>query len=605
MINRLLITWVFLTVALLAVNLADVPWPGSRPLTTAFFLGQDAPLLVALMIFELPILAGLLIFKADRRPAPGPLSRLAAALDRVATSPALRAIAHPARPWRAVALLAAACGLIGWIGTWLVYDGYALSMDEFMANFDATILAHGQLMARVAPAWRADLPALGPQFLFHPGGGAYWMSSYLPVNAALRALGAIVGARSLVSPLLAAISVIAVFGVGRRLWPDRPQIAWFAAIMLATSSQVLVTAMTPYAMTAHLAFNLVWLWLFLGKQWWCHAGAIVVGFLACGIHQLIFHPLFVAPFILQLWLDRRWRLAAIYTLAYAGICLFWVDYANLALKTVEAVAAVAPIHGGRPQGGAAWVLNTLRDLLAAFSWTDVGLIAKNLIRYATWQNLLTAPLLVLGSVAAVRAKGAPRALVLGLVLTLAAVLALLAYQGHGWGYRYVHGLLGSGCLLAAWTWAKIDDGVDEAGKARSRAVFLAVTAASMLVLFPIRAWQAHTFVDPYARADAEIRAVGTDAVIVDDAGTWFGADLVRNDPYLTNRPLVFDRAFLNDAQLRALCARHTVTMFDQRDAARSGIRTFAVPKRQQPTSLKPLPHDLKCGMTPVATADKP
>ena len=43
MINRLLITWVFLTVALLAVNLADVPWPGSHPLTTVFFLGQDAP----------------------------------------------------------------------------------------------------------------------------------------------------------------------------------------------------------------------------------------------------------------------------------------------------------------------------------------------------------------------------------------------------------------------------------------------------------------------------------------------------------------------------------------------------------------------------------
>ena len=91
-------------------------------------------------------------------------------------------------------------------------------------------------------------------------------------------------------------------------------------------------------MPAHLAFNLAWLWLFLRGGKAGHAGAIAVGFLATGIHQLIFHPMFVAPFVLQLWLRRRWGLGALYTLAYAAICLFWIEYWPLA----SWVSGVAP-----------------------------------------------------------------------------------------------------------------------------------------------------------------------------------------------------------------------------------------------------------------------
>ena len=40
-----------------------------------------------------------------------------------------------------------------------------------------------------------------------------------------------------------------------------------------------------------------------------HAGAIAVGAVACGLHQIVFHPLFVAPFILHLWFHKRRALA--------------------------------------------------------------------------------------------------------------------------------------------------------------------------------------------------------------------------------------------------------------------------------------------------------
>src|SRR6185369_7189537 len=111
--------------------------------------------------------------------------------------------------------------------------------------------------------WRALVPQLEPMFMLQTPGHAFWASGYLPVNAALQAIGLRLGLPGLVSPLLAGLAVVATWGVGRRLWPDKPGLALLAAILLATSSQFLLTAMTPYAMTAHLALNMTWLWLFL------------------------------------------------------------------------------------------------------------------------------------------------------------------------------------------------------------------------------------------------------------------------------------------------------------------------------------------------------
>jgi len=579
--ERLLKTWAPLAAALYVLNLADGPYPGSHWLSNHFFLSQDLPVLAVLFALG----AAALVF-------PGPMGRAVRALGG-ATGAVFAGALPPRRAAAAIIALSGLCGLIAWLGGRLVYDGYALSMDEFMANFDAVILARGETMARFAPAWRPFLGALGPQFLFHPGAGAYWMSQYLPVNAALRALGRWCGAESLVSPLLAAVSVLAVFGVGRRLWPDEPRVAWLAAMMLATSSQLLVTAMTPYAMTAHLAFNLVWLWLFLGGGWRGHLGALTVGVLACGLHQLAFHPLFVAPFILQSWLDRRWALGVVYTLVYAGACLFWLDYAVLAAGLVGA-------KGLGTAGGASWFATH-----AGVNLKGVGLMAKNLIRFATWQNLLTAPLFALGAIAAIRAKGAPRALMLGFIFTNLAAYGIMAYQGHGWGYRYVHGLLGSVCLIAAWTWSNLTKTLTVSDRTAGDGAMAAFAALSLLVLFPLRAWQTHAFVHPYALADAQIRAARTDGVIVDIAGSRFTMDLVRNDPYLANRPLVFYRPFVDEAGVRTLCAHHTLSVFDRSDAGRLGIATFETAPAGRLADLKPLLRSLKCDMTAPKEAREP
>ncbi len=333
MLKKVLIPWFDLTAVLLLV----CAFTRDTDALTNRFMNRD----------DLPVLAGILAFAFLVRFAPG-IAWIAGWISRrLAGFPVLSRTVSP--PWRTatVVLLALGSAIVGWLGLRLVFLGYPLSMDEFMATFDAAIFRHGQLMARLPGAWRVYAGALQPLFVQHLGGGAFWVSGYLPVNAALRAIGGLAGAASLVNPLLTAVSVAAVYGVGRRMWPARPGLALASAILLATSSQVLVGGMTAYAMPAHLAFNLVWLWLFLRGGRLGHAGALAVGFLACGLHQLPFHPLFVAPFVAQLWLERRWRAAALYSAAYAAICLFWVEYWQIALAMAQTGPAVAATAGGQ------------------------------------------------------------------------------------------------------------------------------------------------------------------------------------------------------------------------------------------------------------------
>lgn len=486
-------------------------------LTAVFFLTQDLPVAVAM----LALAQCLYLAQPAWAPAQGVAPRRAA-----------------------LGGLILAVVAICWAGTFLVYDDYALSMDEFLARFDAQIFETGRLAAPIPEAWRPYAAALQPKFVLQTADHSHWLSPYLPVNAAFLALASRLGAMSLMPPLWAGLSVAAVFGIARRLWPERPGAAWVAAVLLATSAQVLVTAMTPYAMSAHLALNLAWLWLALRGGKAGHGLAASVAFLATGLHQLIFHPLFAAPFVLEMWLARRWRPALWHTCAYAAICVFWMLYPAAlfhALTTTTATAA--------PAGAGAQAV----DLLRSFRPIEaVGFMVQNIVRFASWQSLLAVPLAVAAIAPAFRRGGVLRALVLGPLLTAAAMFVLMPYQGHGWGYRYLHGLIGSVCLLAAWSWTQLASDAEPAGHRTGEAVFAAAAAASLLVLFPWRAWQTHAVEHPHAVAMRQIQALPADVVLVPGNGAAVDIDSVRNDPFLRNRPLVMYRPKLTDAQLTGL-----------------------------------------------------
>jgi hypothetical protein len=437
-------------------------------------------------------------------------------------------------------------------------------MDEFWAVFDARIFRHGELMAPVAPEWRPYAHALAPYWRLETPGDRFWASTYLPMNAALRALFDLLGSQALAGPFWAALSILFTYDLARRFWPKRPDAAVVAALLLATSAQLIVTAMSPYAMSAHLALNLAWLSLFLRKSRWAQAAAVLVAFVATGLHQIVFHPLFAAPFVLQLWWERRWKKAAFHSLAYGAIGLFWLSYWTLMLASqgfspLAAAAAVA--HGA-----------SANAVGASFKLSGLPYMAENLFRFIVWQNPLAIALgLVGGSIAVRRVSGPLPPLAAGILLTLALLVAITPFQGHGWGYRYIHGFLGSVALLAAAGWVRLTDGPRSVAAPRAWAAFGVAVVFTVAVLLPIRLAQVARFNTPYVRAQEAIQHSGADVVIVDPRGMWYGDDLVRNDPYLGPGPKVMKFTLLKAPQVRDLCARYKVALFNRFDGAAFGI----------------------------------
>ncbi len=439
--------------------------------------------------------------------------------------------------------------LLCYYGHYLIFFGRDLSRDEQMANFDAYIFAQGRLFWPIPPFWRPFAPALNLLYTLPIGNYEAWVSAYLPVNAALRGAMGLLNARSLTSPLLVGIGFLALWWVGGRLWPKSPAARAVTLVLYVGSPQVLVTGMTAFAMTGHLAFNLVWLALFLADRRATHASAAVIGFLATGLHQPLFHPLFILPFLGLLAFRRRWPLLAYYVTCYALIGAFW--YAWPIWISAHGVGPT-PTHGVTAVSFLARLLNTLREP----AWGALGVMALNLLRFAVWQHLFLLPLLALGLVVAWRGNTMARALAIGFLLPIPVMFVLLPLQGNGWGYRYMHGVIGNACLLGGYGWQAL-----EAEGLSLRAAFRAMSLATFLVLLPLRALQARLWVAPYHQVDAEIAASRADFAIVGTDVQDITVDLVLNRPDLSNRPIRLDSRKLHVDDMRTLCARGSITFF--------------------------------------------
>ena len=423
---------------------------------------------------------------------------------------------------RSVALLALAMVLLAYAGhRWLLL-GYDLSRDEQMATFDSWIYAHGRLAWPLPTGWQGDAGALNLLFMLPVARPVAWVSAYLPGNAALRALVGLVADPALTGPLLTGLSVALGWGCARRLWPDDREAGLVAVALLALSGQVVMAGMTAFAMPTHLAANLLWLWLFLADRRRSDLAALAVGFLATGIHQPLFHPLFVAPWLVLLLVRRRWGRLALFSGAYLAIGLYWLAWPHLTLGLVTGPQSLT--------ASGADYLSRLRDTLALADqrWP---IMAANLLRGLCWAPFALLPLPLLG--AGLARREAPAAALLGGVLLPLAVMALiLPYQGHGFGYRYLHGSLGNVALLGAYGWRRLAP-----WQARLRPALLAGLVPGALVAMPVEAGLAHRIYAPFAHTSAAIDATGADYAIIGANDAPLALDLVRNRPDLGNRPI--------------------------------------------------------------------
>lgn len=457
----------------------------------------------------------------------------------------------------AFALMASAC-LAG--HDWLL-GAYDLSRDEQMASFDAAVFADGHFSQPLPPMWRDHADALNTLFMYPAEHRAGWISSYLPLNAALRAVFRLLGDPALVGPLMTALGGVALWGCARRIWPADREAAAVAALLYLGSGQVLFAGMTSYAMSAHLALNLVWLWLYLRRSWRSDVAALAVGFVAMGLHQPIMHPMFAAPLLYLVLRERDWRRAALFAIGYGLAGAFWLWWPNWTWHLVQAATA-AP----RP-AGVDFPSRLIMVLSQGHYARALPDMTVNLLRFLAWQPVLLLPLFVMG-LAATRSDPLARAFAGGLWLTACVMTLILPEQGHGFGYRYFHGLIGNGILVAVYGWKRLRD-----ARPMWRSLLLATTALGLVVSLPMQAWMAYSQYRPYAELDARIAASPAAYVLIGPLDAPYAQDLVYNAPRLDRGPIRLLRDLVSPALAASLCVGRPQVTLIRPDAYR-GIAAF-------------------------------
>jgi hypothetical protein len=495
------------------------------------------------------------------------------------------------RKGQAIALLIGFALLLWLLRTRVLFD-YDLSRDEKMATFDAAIFARGQLFWPVPPFWRDYYDGLNTLYTLPIGDREGWVSGYLPINAAIRMLGGQILPSSLISPLLVLVGGLALWRIACRLWPDSASTQTAVLLLYAGSSQVALTGTTAYAMTTHLTLNLVWLWLFLQRKPSAHVAAIFVGFLATGIHQPLFHPIFVVPFLDLLRREKRWTTLAVYVGCYGAIGLFWLGWPNWI-----SAHGLHPVPSDVDVAGISFVQRFVRGAtpLSALSvWT----MSANLLRFFTWQHLLLLPLAIVALRSPKRQDPVCRALWQGVLLLVVVMTLILPLQVHGWGYRYLHGFIGSAALIAGYGWHRLE----QDGLAPVRAMRWA-TAISILVLLPVHVWMVRSMIAPFAAASTRLESIPADVVIVDDGFAAFSLDLVLNKADLSNRPIMLSSSKLRADRFGPLCRGRSIAFVDS-GALAPLDRFFGQPPLDGPTGkqrqLEDAARAAGCRMTVIS-----
>jgi hypothetical protein len=473
-------------------------------------------------------------------------------------------------PQRSVLMLAGLmlAALLAW-GTHGLMCNLPLSRDEHMVVFDMAVFDRGQLAAPITPGWRPYAHAMVPYFLLNANQPSGLVSAYLPMNPMLRLAFSKLADPAWFNPLLVVVGGVALLDIARRIFGPQERACWVVLLVYVLSSQVLVTAMTTFSMTAHLALNLVWLAAFLRGGKSGHTVAIATGFVATGLHQLAFHPFFIAPFLLWRLRQGEWRLVLGYAIAYSAIILWWVAYPLF----------VAPLVAG-PLGHATsanFLTDRVIPLLRLRDPRAVSLMILNLLRFFAWQNFALLPLLVAVTPLVLRSRGFPGALALGVVVWLLFITIILPEQGRGYGYRYFHGYLGSLALLAGYGYRELEQRI---GKHADGMVVL-MSGLTLIAAVPLLFAETSRFLQPHVAMEHLIAAQRTPFILIDDDqspstdGEWSDTalDHVRNLPYETDRPLRFSAEILPASLLVGLCRMGPVTLVTRADMHRVGFAT--------------------------------
>ena len=307
--------------------------------------------------------------------------------------------------------------------------------------------------------------------------------------------------------------------------------------------------MTAYSMPAHLALNIVWLWLYSRPDRRRFYLAPVVGVLAIGLHQPIVHALFVAPFLLRLVLQRKWRPVWVYGLIYLSGCAVWYGWR---------------MHYLPPAAG------STTSIFRLFNPRMIVIQPMDLLLVLGWSCLATPLLAVVGFRRIFREKPIVQDAALSCLLTFGFYYFFYLDQGYGWGYRYFHGALAGLVIVAVAGWRALAEKIEPR---RLRNFMISGVAASLLIQLPLRCYQVETFIRPFDRASEMIHSTPVQVVALDPHDAWYSADLIRNGPFLEESPVVAALVRLRQKELDVLRRARSARIITRSELGALGLST--------------------------------
>jgi hypothetical protein len=425
--------------------------------------------------------------------------------------------------------VAAATALLLCIGTLVVYRNHPLSMDEYAQYLQSQIFAAGKISGNfpVALMDRLVPPGFQNYFLSVSKSTGAVASAYWPSFSLLLTPFTALGIPWACNPVISALTLLAAHRLALTIYAD-PEAAALVVLLTAASPEFLVNGISYYSMPAHLLANTLYALLLVAPTRPKALLAGVVGSIALTLHNPFPHLMFALPWLL--WVAGRrdgTRMTLCLAAGYAPLCLL-LGLGWLWFMGHIRYAGLSSVSRGD--------LGSIWHVLSVFSLPDSTVVLARMMGIAKIWLWSVPGLLVLAAAGAWKGWSHPALR----LLTISALLTLLGYfwvpvdQGHGWGNRYFHSawivlpLLAAGTLTRTKVGRKDSTFEDEG----SRAFTATCAVLTLLIGGTLRAVQVHGLIAYHL---AQLPAYGGTErriVLINADDSFYGADLVQNDPWL-------------------------------------------------------------------------